>query len=95
MKKYGYKQDVTIFSFNYTPLKSVDQFLYLHTNIASTESDANIRIGKAWTNINTLVTKMKLDLSKRIKQEFLHVTVSEQWYVWLYHLDSHKMNGKN
>ena len=36
------------------PLKPVEQFTYLGSNISSTESDVNARIGKAWSTINRL-----------------------------------------
>ena len=36
--------------------KLVDQFIYLSCNVSSTESDVNIRIGKAWTTIDRLFT---------------------------------------
>ena len=41
------KQHGAIFTLNDKPLKLVDQFTYLSSNISSTESDVNIRIGKA------------------------------------------------
>ena len=33
---------------NGKPLKSVNQFIYLSSNISSTESEVNIRISKVW-----------------------------------------------
>ena len=39
---------------NGQPLIVVDQFTYLSSNISSTESDLNKRIGKAWTAIDRL-----------------------------------------
>ena len=44
-------------------MESVDQFLYLGSNISSNESDVDIRIGR-------LSTKWKSDFSDNIKREF-------------------------
>ena len=46
-------------SFNGIPIKLVNQFAYLISNISSSESDVNIRIVKVWTIIDGL--KKKLD----------------------------------
>ena len=37
---------------NGKPMKIIDQFIYVGSNISSTESDVDIHIGKAWTTIN-------------------------------------------
>ena len=37
------------------PLKFVDQFTYLRSNISSTESDVNIHLVKAWNAIDRLL----------------------------------------
>ena len=42
----GFYQGV-ISSLKYKPLKLVDQFIYIGSNISSTENDVNIHIGKA------------------------------------------------
>ena len=42
-------QNGVISILNGKPLKLVDHFTYLSSNISSTESDINIHIGKAWT----------------------------------------------
>ena len=44
---------------NGKPLKLVDQFTYISSNISSTESDVNIHIEKAWINIYDLSIKWK------------------------------------
>ena len=51
-------------------LELVNQFQYLDNNITSTESNVNIRIGKAWINIDQLTTIWKFDFSNDINQEF-------------------------
>ena len=45
---FGFLYDITngVISFNVKPLKLVDQFIYLGSNISSTESDVNIHIEK-------------------------------------------------
>ncbi len=48
------KPEGTISILNVSPLKSVDNFTYFNINVSSTESDATIRLGKAWTVINRL-----------------------------------------
>ena len=60
-----FNQDGTTSSLNEKPLKSVDQFLYLGSNISSTESDVNICTGKAWTAFDRLSTKWKSDVSDK------------------------------
>ena len=64
-----FKQDGAISSLNIKPLKYVDLFIYLGSNIPSTESDVNIRLGKTWIVIPRLSTISKFDLSDKIKRE--------------------------
>ena len=45
---YSYNISGFVCSLNRKPLKFVDQFMYLGSNIFFIESDVNIRIGKAW-----------------------------------------------
>ena len=42
-----FKQEGAISTLSVKPLKLVDLFTYLGSNISSTESDVNIHIGKA------------------------------------------------
>ena len=42
-----FKQEGTIFNLSGSPLKLVDQFTYLSSNISSTKSDVNIYLAKA------------------------------------------------
>ena len=64
-----FKQDGDI-SLNRKHLKLVDQFIYLGSNISSTENDINISIGKAWAVSYSLSIMWKSDLSAKIKAEF-------------------------
>ena len=52
------------------PLKLEDLFTYHGSNISSTESDVNIRIGKALTVIDRLLIIWKSDLPDKIKRDF-------------------------
>ena len=55
-------------------LKSVDNFVYLGSNIASTKKDVDIRIAKAWSVINKLTTIWKSNLSDNLKRNFFRAT---------------------
>ena len=67
---------------NKKPLKLVDQFTYLGSNISSTEIDVNIRIGKAWTAIDKFSVIEKSGISDKI--------VRFGTTVWLHHMDSNE-----
>ena len=58
-----FNQDGAISLLNGRPLKLVDRFKYLGSNVSLTESDVNIRIVKTWTTINSLMIIRKSDLS--------------------------------
>ena len=62
-----FSQDGSISSLNRKLLKLLDQFPYLSSNISSTESDVFIRVGKAWTAIDRLMTRWKSSLSDKMK----------------------------
>ena len=47
-----FKEDETVSTLNGKTLKLVDYFTYLRCNISSTESNVNVRIGKASTAID-------------------------------------------
>ena len=65
-----FNQDSAIFSLNGKLLKLVDQFIFLDSNISSTESDANILMEKAKTAIDSLTTIWKSDFAHKIKWDF-------------------------
>ena len=63
------------------PLKLVDQFTYLGSNISSTESYVYIRQVKVWNAIDRLSIVWNSDISDKIKRDFFQVvTVSIQLY---------------
>ena len=64
------------------PLKFVDKFTYLGSNISSIQSDVNIRLAKAWTTVGRLSIIWKYDLSDEIKLDCVSTNV------WMYHLDA-------
>ena len=64
------KQEGSISTLNGWPLKLVDMFTYLGSNISSTESDVNIHRVKAWSAINRLSIIWKSNLSNEIKRDF-------------------------
>ena len=65
-----FKQKGAISTLSGKPLKLVDHFTYLSSNISSTESDVNIWLVKAWNVIDRLLIIFKPDLSVKLKWEF-------------------------
>ena len=51
----------------------MDYFIYLASNISSTESDVNIHMGKRWISIDMSTIIWKSDLSDNIVWEFFQV----------------------
>ena len=67
-------QNAAISSLNGTLVyTSMYHCIYLGSNISSTETDINIRIGMSWTAIDRLTTIKKSDLPGKIKWEFFQV----------------------
>ena len=66
----SFNQDGSIFL-----IELVDQFIYFGSNISSTESHVNIRIGIAWTAIDLSTTKRQSDLSDKIKGVFFQAVI--------------------
>ena len=62
-----FNQDGALFSLNGKLLKLQDQFIYLSSNISSTESVVNICVIQEWTAINRLTTIQRSDLSDKIR----------------------------
>ena len=62
------KQEAAIFTYSDKPLKLVDQFTYLGSNISSTEIDVNIRMEKLWSTIDKSLIIWQSDLSDKIKR---------------------------
>ena len=78
-----FKQEEGISTLSVRPLKLVDKFKYLGSNISSTESDVNIRLATAWTAIKRLSVMWKPDLYDEIKRDFFSSeTVSILVYGW-------------
>ena len=64
---FMFYQDGPISSLKSNPLKLVNQFILLGSNISSTESDVNIHVEKVCTSIDRLSTKWKSDPSDKMK----------------------------
>ena len=62
-------------SLNSNTLDLVNQFIYLGSNILSTENEVTKLIGKAWNTTDKLMTLLKSDLFDKIKQEFFQAVV--------------------
>ena len=71
----SYNQEGIIHSLEGKNIKSVQDFTYLGSNIASTERDIDIRIGKAWGALNGLNTIWKSSLPDNLKREFFCAVV--------------------
>ena len=72
----AYKQKGEIASLSGKILNRVEEFIYLGSNIASTEKDVNIRIGKAWTALTKLTQIWKSNLPDHMKRDFFQATVA-------------------
>ena len=53
-----------------SPLKIVDKFTYLGSSVSSTETDIDMRLTKAWTDINRLSVIWKSDMTDKMKRIF-------------------------
>jgi len=62
-------------AFNQTPLKKIEEFNYLGSNIASSEKEVDLRISKAWAALDKLTTIWKSNLPDKTKRDFFRATV--------------------
>ena len=60
---------------NGSPLKLIDKITCLGNSVASTETDINIQLAKAWTAIDRLSVKWKSDLTDKMKHSFFQTAV--------------------
>ena len=65
---------------NHKPFIQVDQFIHFGSNISSTESNVNIRIGKGWSVIGKLWIIWKSDFDEIERKVFQIVAVSVLQY---------------
>ena len=70
-----YNQTGDISTLDGTPLKLVDKFTYLGSNVSSTEKDIDTRLRKAWLAIDRLSILWKSDLTNKIKSSFCQAAV--------------------
>ena len=71
----SYNQEGEIKSLDGKNIKSVNEFVYLGSNIQSTERDIQIRKGKAWGALNSLNEIWKSNLSANLKRNFFKAAV--------------------
>ena len=62
-------------------IKRVEDFKYLGSYIKSTDRDVNIRIAKAWADLNSMLSIWKSKLSEGLKRNFFRAAVE---YVLVY-----------
>ena len=74
-KFISYNQEVEIKSKNNNIIKSVKEFVYLGSNINSTERDIQIRKGKAWGALEGLNIIWKSSLTDQLKRNFFKAAV--------------------
>ena len=74
-KHISFDQQGTIQTNSGEPIKAVESFTYLGSEINSTKQDVKIRIAKAWTALNKMDIVWKSDLSKDLKRSFFRATV--------------------
>ena len=70
-----YNQTGDITTLDGTPLKLVDKFTYLVSNVSSTEKDIETRLTKAWTAIDRLSIIWKSELTNKMKRSFFQAAV--------------------
>ena len=70
-----YNQTGDISTLDGTPLKLVDKFTYLGSNVSSTEKEIDSWLTKAWTAINRLLIIWNSDLTNKMKCSFFQVAV--------------------
>lgn len=71
----SFNQKGEIRSLDDKPIKAVEEFIYLGSNIQSTERDIEIRKGKAWSALTKLDKIWKSTLSDNIKRNLFRATV--------------------
>ena len=70
-----FNQTGDISTLNGSTLKLVNKFTYQGTSVSSTETDIDTRLAKAWTTIDRLSVKWKLDQSDKMKRCFFQAAV--------------------
>ena len=66
---------------NGTPLKILDQFTFIGSNISSTKSDVNVHIEKMWITIDRLSIIWK---SLWVKRLYAISTSWQGWYIYIH-----------
>ena len=89
-----YRHSQLGYSLNCKPLKLVDQYIYISSNISSAESSVNICTGKAWNTVHRLITVWNTNLWWN--QTWILLSCScVSTTVWLHYLGFYEMPGQN
>ena len=75
------------------PLKLVDRFTYLESNVSSTEKYISTWQARAWTAINRLLVIWKSDLTDKIKQ-FFPISSCVDTTIWMPYRDTNQTYGE-
>ena len=67
------------------PLKLVDKFTYLWSNVSSTEKDINTWLAKAWTAVNRLLV---INLTDKIKRSFFPSSGHVNTAIWMHYMNA-------
>ena len=70
-----FNQEGSIHTLGGDIVKQVLSFIYLGSEVSDTESDVNIRIGKAWAALNKMKMIWESGLSDGLKRKFFRATV--------------------
>ena len=89
-KDICFKQEAAISTPTDKPRKLEDKFIYLDSNITSTDRDVNIRLAKTWCAFDRLSILSKSDESNKNKTEFLPSWGCVYTTVWMHHMDADK-----
>ena len=71
-KHFCFKREEALSTLSGSSLKLEDTFIYLDNSVSTTESDIDIRLAKAWTEIDRLSIKWKSDQFDKIKRFFFY-----------------------
>ena len=92
-KRVLFKKKKTISTFTGNPLKLVEQFTSIGSNIIFTKSDVNICLAKAWKFNDRLSIIWKSKLSNKIKQFLPSYSIVHN-NICMHHMDANKTHGE-
>ena len=83
-----FNQRGNISTLNGSSLKLVDKFTYQGSSVSSTQTNINMWLAKAWTDINRLLVMWKSDLTNKIKRSFFSSRDCVDTAIWLNYMDA-------